>query len=169
LFCWWDCRLECEIEQAVIIIVDGNCLFGLACNIEDVDLLLWLNFRLWLLLKFFKNIFGFGCLDWLLFFFLDMPHFFLLFFFLNIAGKFSEVEGLRLSIFLQILEPAVGLLHILFTMQMSSLMASANSIIFSLGFSLMVLSGIDRYLVMRFSQALISSIISSNSSLPLTP
>lgn len=48
-------------------------------------------------------------------------------------------------------------------------MASANSMIFSLGFSLMVLSGIDRYLVMRFSQALISSIISSNSSLPLTP
>ena len=48
-------------------------------------------------------------------------------------------------------------------------MASANSMIFSLGFSLMVLSGIDRYLVMRFSQALISSIISSSSSLPLTP
>lgn len=110
LFCWWDCRLECEIQQAVII-VGGDCLFGLACNVEDVNLLLWLNFGLWLLLKFFKNIFGFGCLEGPLFFFLDLSYSLLLFLFLDIAGKFSKVEGFRFSIFLQILEPAIGLLH----------------------------------------------------------
>ena len=110
---------------------------GFACDIKYINFsFFYLYFLLfWLLIEIWEDILV--SLDWFNF---RMRDFLLYFNLINfITFEFAEYKRLWFSILLQILESTTSLYKLNITITISSFNASASYIIFSLGFSLIVL------------------------------